>query len=380
MFLHMYKYKLKSMFRQKEEFFWIMLFPLILGTFFFLAFAKISSSTEDFKTIDVAIVNEDADENVMFKMMIESLTSDEDEVPFFNAEFTDAKKAAELLSEKDVTAIITLKNGTPTVTINENGIYETMTKCVMDSYIQTCSIVGFASDKPEKIQEILSVMNNNATNIVDQKLTDGNTDNMADYYYALIAMACMFATMSGQICATHLNANLSAVGMRKGLTPRNKMAMILSDAAASFTIHMFSNAVLIVYLQYILKVNLGGNFLLIYLVSLVGSLIALSIGILVGSIHKLSDGAKMGINISISLVSSFMSGLMVGGIKQSVEKSLPILNRLNPSTLISDALYALNIYDDYRVFSQRLLIMIGMSIVLCIISFIITRREKYDSI
>ena len=41
MFFHAYKYKLKSLFREKETFFWIMFFPLILGTFFFMAFSKI---------------------------------------------------------------------------------------------------------------------------------------------------------------------------------------------------------------------------------------------------------------------------------------------------------------------------------------------------
>ena len=46
MFFHAYKYKLKSLFREKETFFWIMFFPLILGTFFFMAFSKISSQTE----------------------------------------------------------------------------------------------------------------------------------------------------------------------------------------------------------------------------------------------------------------------------------------------------------------------------------------------
>lgn len=381
MFLHMYKYKFKSMLRQKEEFFWIMLFPLILGTFFFLAFSKISSSTEEFKTIDIAVVNEDEAENTMFTTMLESLKSDDgNETPFFNVKYTDSENAAKLLSDKDVTAVITVKDNIPAVTINENGIYETMTKCVMDSYIQTCSIITSANGDMAKIAEIIAVMNDSAGSIIDKKLTDGNTDNMADYYYALIAMACMFATMSGQICATHLNANLSSVGMRKNLSPRNKMAMILSDAAATFTVHMISNAILVVFLEYVLKVHLGGNIFLIYLVTLVGSLIALSIGILIGSIHKLTDEAKMGINIAISLVSSFMSGLMIGGIKQKIETVVPFLNRINPSTLISDALYSLNIYDDYKVFTERLLIMAGMSLVLGVISFIITRREKYDSI
>ena len=45
MFFHMYKYRLKTLFNQKEEFFWILLFPIILGTFFFLAFADMVRSS-----------------------------------------------------------------------------------------------------------------------------------------------------------------------------------------------------------------------------------------------------------------------------------------------------------------------------------------------
>lgn len=45
---------------------------------------------------------------------------------------------------------------------------------------------------------------------------------------------------------------------------------------------------------------------------------------------------------------------MIGGIKQSIEKHFSLLNRLNPSALISDALYALNIYDDYKIFYKNL--------------------------
>ena len=116
------------------------------------------------------------------------------------------------------------------------------------------------------------------------------------------------------------------------------------------------------------------------LIAFVGTLIALSLGVLTGSIPKLSDNTKMGINVALSLVTSFLSGLMVGGVKQSIERVAPILNRLNPATLISDALYSLNVYDTYNVFFNRLAIMGGMSLVFFIIAFFITRREKYDSI
>lgn len=83
MFFHAYKYKLKSLFREKETFFWIMFFPLILGTFFFMAFSKISSQTENFSTINVAVCADDTDDTAYFKEVIENLYADDrKEVPF----------------------------------------------------------------------------------------------------------------------------------------------------------------------------------------------------------------------------------------------------------------------------------------------------------
>lgn len=380
MFFHMYKYKLKSLFRKKEEVFWIMIFPLILGTFFFLAFSKVSSTSETFQTIDIAVVCEDNEDNQFFKTMMENMyTDNKNEIPLFKPNYTTNEEADKLLADKKVTAIITLKNATPAITIKNNGVNETVVKTVMDRYLQMSAVIANARSE-EEMMNALAILSNTASSIVEKQLTKGNTDNMIDYYYALIAMACMFATLSGQTAAKELNANLSPLGMRKSLSPRNKLSMILSDTAASFTLHLVSNAILICYLQYILKLNLGGTFLQLYLVTILGSLIAMSIGILVGSANKISEGAKVGINLSISLFSSFLSGLMVGGIKNVIEKNIPIINRLNPSALISDAIYALNIYDDYKVFTGRLIIMLAMTVVFVLISFLMTRREKYDSI
>ena len=362
--------------------FWILIFPIILGTFFFLAFSKISSSTEEFETIEIAVVISDDDvQSNAFKQMVDSLSvAKEGELPLFKPVYTDSENAAALLDKGDVTAIVTFSDSTPAVTISKNGINQTIVKSVMDSYIQTAAVLQLTDGNPEKIANVMAVMHGNAEKIIEKKLTDGDLDNMADYYYALVAMCCMFASLSGLNCATKLGANLSGVGMRKCISPVNKMKIILSDSMANYLIQLFSNAVLIVYLKYILKVTLGGNFFLIFLVAAMGSLIAMNIGILIGSIPNLSEGGKIGINISISLVSSFMSGLMVGGIKQAIEKHVPFVNRINPSSLISDALYALNIYDDYKVYTQRIIIMAAMSFVLVVVSFLITRRAKYDSI
>ena len=86
----------------------------------------------------------------------------------------------------------------------------------------------------------------------------------------------------------------------------------------------------------------------------------------------------MGINTGISLFLSFLSGLMIGGLKYQIEKVAPIVNRLNPATVITDALYSLNIYDTYDKYISSMITLVVMSVVLCIASYFLTRRESYE--
>ena len=89
-----------------------MFFPLILGTFFFMAFSKISSQTETFSTINVAVCADDTDDTAYFKEVIENLYADDrKEVPFFNITYTDRESADKLLSDKKADGIITVDNG-----------------------------------------------------------------------------------------------------------------------------------------------------------------------------------------------------------------------------------------------------------------------------
>ena len=56
MFLHNFKYSLKILLRNKELLFWTFIFPIILGTFFSMAFSNIEKE-ESLNIIDIAIVD-----------------------------------------------------------------------------------------------------------------------------------------------------------------------------------------------------------------------------------------------------------------------------------------------------------------------------------
>lgn len=386
MFIHLLKYKIKTILRAKAEVFWVLAFPIILGTCFYAAFHNITDTEESFNTVPTAIVIENSDDTSI-KAVFDSLSSvDDDTTPLLSVTYTDKETANKLLNDGDIKGIITFNNNSPILNIKENGIDETILKEVLDQYIQTQDIISTlsATTQPEKIPElinnVMNTMSTSETHINNVKLTDGNTDNVTDYFYSLIAMACLFSSLIGATCAKQMKANLSSLGLRKNLVPVNRLTIILSDFLASYVIVALSNVLLIIYLEFILKVNLGGNFFLILLVTLIGSLIGLSSGIFVGSLPKLSPGAKEAVIICGSLFLCFLSGLMVVGIKQSIDEFAPFLNKINPATVITDALYSLNIYDTYDKFTECLLILIGFSVLYCGLSYIMTRRETYASV
>lgn len=77
---------------------------------------------------------------------------------------------------------------------------------------------------------------------------------------------------------------------------------------------------------------------------------------------------------------SFLSGLMNNTMKDLVEKNMPVINRINPAALISDAFYCINVYDDMSRYYRNLFTLAVMSITLVTASFLLIRRESYDSI
>ncbi len=66
MFWHEFVYEIRRLLRQKEELFWMLMFPVILGTLFYFAFGSINNTTENFHTIPVAVCRENGADNRAF--------------------------------------------------------------------------------------------------------------------------------------------------------------------------------------------------------------------------------------------------------------------------------------------------------------------------
>ena len=111
-----------------------------------------------------------------------------------------------------------------------------------------------------------------------------------------------------------------------------------------------------------------------------GSMIGVTMGMFITSVGREGEGVKIGIMVGVSMALSFLAGLMNADIKNVVDKNAPLVNRLNPAALISDAMYCINVYDAPERYVQDMLILAAMSVILIAGTFLIIRRERYVSI
>ena len=80
------------------------------------------------------------------------------------------------------------------------------------------------------------------------------------------------------------------------------------------------------------------------------------------------------------LFSSFLAGMMVEGMYRFLETHMPVVNRINPASLISHALYSLDIYQGYEKYAQCMVSLLLIAVLLGVCGFALVRRERYASI
>ena len=164
------------------------------------------------------------------------------------------------------------------------------------------------------------------------------------------------------------------------MTPTHKLKVILSEFVVAFVIHLVNVLILLFYLKEILRLQFVGDMREMLLILIIGSMSGVAFGIWIGSVGKLGEGSKIGILIGFSMICCFLAGLMVSGMKDLIEKHCPIINRLNPAAVISDALYCVNVYEDQARLHQDMGILLVMCAVLTVTAYLMVRRERYDSI
>lgn len=358
---------------------WVFLFPILLGTMFYASFGSMMDTYNDnFKPVPIAVVS-GTDGNSTFESVVDDLAKDNED-QLFDVTKTGSNEALKMLENGEIDAIV-YSSATPSVTVSKEGINQSIIKTFIEQYLQHDYMFReIGTNHPEKIAEAVRLISKDIEFNRQISVTNSKNNAFTQYFYALIAMACMYGSLIGLNTVINIQANLSSLGARREVSPASKLKVIFGEFFASVFVNYFSLLVLYFYLIVILKINFGSKIPLILLSTLFGSVIGVSCGTFIGSIGKWNERIKESILIAFSMICCFLSGLMMNTMKDIVEHHFPIINRLNPAALITDCFYSLDMYDTYDRFISDITIMGIMAMLLCFGSFLLLRRNKYANI
>lgn len=396
MFIHNFKYALKTLFRDKMLIFWTFAFPIILGTFFNMAFSNIENS-EKLEIINIAIVdNDEFQNNELYKQAFKTLSDEENEDRLFNTKYVTEEEAKQLLEKDEITGYMILEEDNPKVVVTTSGINETILKYVVEEITTNGQIVENLMDKEinkELSSGIYNLYNLDYKKIYENvlektqnqevKITDISNKNLSYTmieFYTLIAMACLYGGILGMVAINKNLANMSSNGKRVSVAPTPKGKVIFSSILASYIIQLVGLTLLFIYTIFVLKVDYGTNLPLIILLGIVGSLAGLSMGLAIGTILKANENVKTGIVIAVTMLGCFLSGMMGITMKYIIDTNAPIINKINPASMITDGFYSLYYYDTLDRYYFNIISLLIFSIIMIVISYTSLRRQKFENL
>ena len=398
---------IKKMLRTKSALFWNLAFPIILGTLFYFAFSNIYGDQAS-KAMRIAIVGENAEQHP-FTRVLEGLTYD-DGSRMMDITFATEEEANRMLDnagssegvakalfgsslEKDkekgdddrtkrVIGVITLSGAQDvTLTIKENDMYQSILSGIVSAYRQKAAFLADSMEKGgEAYEEAVKVVSEDVEFVISKGMAGENKDPYLAYFYNLIAMMCMLGSILAMDMFISVQPNATNTGLRIGASGVSRLKYEAAIFLAVFTMQMVCTGIALVYILGILKLRFGGELGGILLTVVLGNLLGIALGYLVSHIGHFSYNKKNTILTLITLGGGAISGLYAVMMKAVIEAKAPIINRINPMSVITDAFYSLNMFGTGDRYFRSIITMICLSAALLVIGALLGRRNQYESL
>lgn len=378
MFTHIFFNRLKCLLRDKMTIFWTMVFPLLLATFYQLAFSNLTAN-EKFQPVNIAVVDdENWDKNENFRQVLKDVSTAEDNL--FNLQVISYDEAEKLLQNNKISGYIIVDEPIKLV-VSKSDINQSIVKSFIDIYMQNYSAFErILSENPAMLKQLTNNTGKRQTFVYETAFPGGKPNFVVNYFYSLIAMACFYGGFLGMREINEIQANISSVAARVNVAPVHKMKAFLSSSAASLLVQYCEMLILLSYMTFILGVSFGNKFGYILITTLIGSIAGLSFGAFISALAKKTEGVKSAILILTTMVCSFLSGMMQQSIKYSISRNVPFLSWINPLNLLTDSFYCLYYYDTLSRYAINIVVIIAFILIFSTTTYFILRRRKYASL
>lgn len=428
MFGHIFFCKLKELAHKPWCIGWNLMFPIVLATAFYIGFGNFITDAGELAKVDVAVVeapetaeplsastktemtgNPEKTELTAASGETQGFTQLVKELDFLNAHVVSEDEAEKLLAKGEVAGILYApgagtdpsdrESGNPSLVVAENGLDQTILSQFVRSYIiqkREVETVMAKSQDPETRQDAVRLISEGMTYGSDDMNLRYSEDETAlsedtgsghsesspymHYFFALIAMACLYGSWLSANVLHGVKADQSELGKRFECAPVSRLTTITASIFAGLIFQILCVTALILFIQYVLGLSFGAPPGLIILISAAGSMAGVSFGVMFGALFGRSSAALTAIPLIFSMACSFLSGLMIGNMQQIVEVKAPWLNRINPAAVLAGGLDELCTYGPGKAYAEDLAVLIVMSVVTMLISSLALRRKSYASL
>ena len=338
-FLKLFTYLSKDALKDFSFSFWVLLYPIILVSLYFVSFSGIMN--QDMGTVRVAMTT-----NNPYHYVFEQAGD------YFEIIDVDSQEAGkELVTDDKADGFV--DNNLDVVVSKSSGVPQSVLKNVVTQIKQVQSLgQGAASIDFNK-------------SWVTQATSDVSQGTML--FYSALASFTMYSVFSGVVCAAYLNGNVSPIGRRIMGSPFSKGKLIINCFLIGLLLNISSNAILLIYMTQVLKIDLfadwGGSLLLM----------------LMGNVFGISAG-RIIFSLMLNLVLSALAGMMGTAMKGFANTFMPGFNQFNPVALMVTGFYQLNRLVGSANLGRTYLLLGIYTLALLGCALWRLRRTRYDSL
>lgn len=414
----MFKYYLLKTLRKKSTMFWSLIFPIALMTCFFFAFSNIYNEISGgVSPVSVAVVYENteaesSDEafcetfDEVVKVLDAGKEQTEDQTEYQTAtrtDITDAdtstqkylrvtycnslEEAQQRLENKEIHGIYYVHNNAiDTILASSTGPTDaSILNSIANSFLNQHSIIEEAvkTQDPAKIQAVTEAL----TETADINYAQSNkgifresTNPFNWYYYSTIVMGIMFNVSMGIELVADIQADISEPAKRTGVSSEKKHKIVISGFLAKFLVVNLISIFAIAVMNLFFKIPIGNRFGPLLLFVFISNMFTLSLGEFFGLIFKGDIDSRKNKATALIMSSVFISGEMICTLPGIFERYCPIINDINPATVLNMAFYRLVYYDNLSSFYIELAKILTVSVILISLVTLRLRRQKYASL
>lgn len=417
---HLIGYNLKLLLSNRTLVFWTLAFPLLLGLLFKGALGDIVNK-EAFDTVPVAVVNSQVYQDSTFKIAFDDLSKKDsspvssENQPLLKLRMVKTlEEGKQLLEDEEVSGLVEITGTSQAaisrdvkahLTLASNGVEQTILKTILDEITQRTDMISQLTQReiaenvrahsPPDFQNIPPGQppafdpSQVAASVQDQLAKSGFTlrdrspksmDLLMAEFFSLLAMAALYGGMFSMTVMNNAQPPLGVIGRRVAVAPTSKAKLIISGIISSYLLQLVGLILLVAVCHALFNIDFGPNWALTFLLTSLGALVGLSFGVAISALVPGGENMKIGVLISVTMLGAVLAGMMGGTMRYVVDQKAPLVNKLNPTALITDGFYNLYYHPGFDGFWQDVTLLLIISAVLLGASLFVLRKQRYDSL